>query len=48
VNAVVADSLTVRFDALVAVDAVSLEIEPGEVFGLLGPNGAARRRRCGC
>jgi ABC-2 type transport system ATP-binding protein len=41
-SAVVADSLVVRFDALTAVDRVSLEIERGEVFGLLGPNGAGK------
>ena len=27
---------------LVAVDGVSLAIEPGEVFGILGPNGAGK------
>jgi ABC-2 type transport system ATP-binding protein len=42
VTAVVADSLTVRFDAVTAVDGVSLTIERGEVFGLLGPNGAGK------
>ena len=47
-SAVVADSLTVRFDAVTAVDDVSLSIARGEVFGLLAPNGAGRRRRCGC
>ena len=41
-SAVAAERLVVRFDALVAVDGVSLEIERGEVFGLLGPNGAGK------
>ena len=36
-NAVAATGLVVRFDTLTAVDDVSLEIERGEVFGLLGP-----------
>lgn len=36
------DSLTRRFGALTAVDALTLSVEPGEVFGLLGPNGAGK------
>lgn len=35
-------NLTKRFGDLVAVDALSFEVEPGEVFGLLGPNGAGK------
>jgi len=31
-----------RFGARVAVDSVSLELQPGEIFGLLGPNGAGK------
>jgi ABC-2 type transport system ATP-binding protein len=34
--------LTRRFGSLTAVDALSIEVEPGEVFGLLGSNGAGK------
>ncbi len=34
--------LTKQFGDKTAVDAVSLSVEPGEVFGLLGPNGAGK------
>ena len=36
------DNLTVRYGAAVAVDAVSLAIEPGEVVALLGPSGCGK------
>ena len=43
--------LTRRFGALTAVRDLSLRIEPGEVFGLLGPNGSGKtttiRMLCG-
>jgi ABC-2 type transport system ATP-binding protein len=34
--------LTRRFGTMTAVDAVTLAVEPGEVFGLVGPNGAGK------
>lgn len=43
--------LTKRFGGFTAVDAVSFEVNRGEVFGLLGPNGAGKsttiRMLCG-
>jgi len=34
--------LTRRYDTLVAVDAIDLEVRRGLIFGLLGPNGAGK------
>jgi ABC-2 type transport system ATP-binding protein len=39
---IVATGLTRRFGSFTAVDAVSLEVRPGEVFGLVGPNGSGK------
>jgi len=35
-------SLTRKFGDLTAVDSLSLEIGPGEIFGFIGPNGAGK------
>ena len=39
---IVAHNLSRRFGALTAVDRLNLEIEPGEIFGLVGPDGAGK------
>jgi branched-chain amino acid transport system ATP-binding protein len=36
------DDLTVRFGGLVALDGVSMSVDPGEVVGVIGPNGAGK------
>lgn len=34
--------LTKRFGKLAAVDSLTMQVEPGELFGFLGPNGAGK------
>ena len=35
-------NLTRRFDGVTAVDGLNLEVYPGEIFGLVGPDGAGK------
>jgi ABC-2 type transport system ATP-binding protein len=41
-DAIECNALTRRFDAVTAVDALTLSVADGEMFGLLGPNGAGK------
>lgn len=40
--AIRAADVTKRYGSLTAVDGVSLEVHPGEIFGIIGPNGAGK------
>lgn len=42
------DNLVKRYGELVAVDHLSLDIMPGEMFGLLGPNGSGKTTTINC
>lgn len=42
------ENLVKRYDELVALDHFSLEINEGEVFGLLGPNGSGKTTTINC
>jgi ABC-type multidrug transport system ATPase subunit len=42
VSAIVVNDLTRRFGAFTAVDRLSFDVQPGEVFGFLGANGAGK------
>ncbi len=50
-HAVSLDNLTQRFDSFTAVDAISLSVPKGQIFGFVGPNGAGKsttiRMLCG-
>lgn len=44
---ILTEGLTKRFGTRTAVDGVSLEVRPGEVFGFVGPNGAGKTTTIG-
>ncbi len=42
------NNLVKRYEKLVALDHLSLEIQEGEIFGLLGPNGSGKSTTINC
>ncbi|MDF2537729.1 MAG: transporter related [Herbinix sp.] len=42
------DGLVKRYEKLVALDYLDLEVEEGEIFGLLGPNGSGKTTAINC
>ena len=41
-------NLVKRYGSLVALDHLNLEIEEGEIYGLLGPNGSGKTTAINC
>ena len=41
-------NLVKRYGSLVALDHFNLEVEEGEIFGLLGPNGSGKSTAINC
>src|SRR3954453_15864093 len=40
--AIATNALTKKYGALIALDALTLRLDPGDVFGFIGPNGAGK------
>ena len=40
--AIIADKLTKLYGDLLAVDGISFQVDEGEIFGFLGPNGSGK------
>lgn len=47
-NAIEIHALTKRYGTLTALDEVSFEVGRGELFGLIGPDGAGKTTLSGC
>jgi branched-chain amino acid transport system ATP-binding protein len=41
-NILETDRVTIRFGGLIAVNELTMQVKPGEIYGLIGPNGAGK------
>ena len=46
--AIIVEDLVKRYDGVQVVDRVSLQVERGEIFGMVGPNGAGKTTAIEC
>lgn len=46
-SAIITEHLTKRYHQRIAVDNLTMEVRPGEIFGFLGPNGAGKTTTVG-
>ena len=47
-NVIEVDGIVKRYGDLVALDQLSLEVQAGEIYGLLGPNGSGKSTAIYC
>ena len=47
-NELILSNVTKRFGGLTAVDALSMKVEPGQIYGVIGPNGAGKTTVFNC
>jgi branched-chain amino acid transport system ATP-binding protein len=47
-NELILTNVTKRFGGLTAVDALSMRVEPGQIYGVIGPNGAGKTTVFNC
>jgi ABC-2 type transport system ATP-binding protein len=47
-EAIIVKGLRKRYESVKAVDGISFEVEAGEIFGMVGPNGSGKTTTTEC